>query len=98
MSIFITKNSLFFRERQNQEIEKQKEKDRIERDKQEREKMERERQEKERELEKERQEQALQNHFEKSLRAAQQRVSSSFNMVDFNYIFYTMMFRCICYS
>lgn len=56
-------------------MEKQKEKDRIERDKQEREKLERERQEKERELEKERQEQALHNHFEKSLRAAQQRVS-----------------------
>lgn len=68
---------LTFRERQNQELEKQKEKDRIERDKQEREKLERDRQEKERELEKERQEQALHNHFEKSLRAAQQRVSSN---------------------
>lgn len=67
---------ILYRERQNQELEKQhKEKERIERDKQDqREKMERERQEKERELEKERQEQALHNHFEKSLRAAQQKV------------------------
>lgn len=89
MSNFITKDLFFFRERQNQEIEKQKEKDRIERDKQEREKMERERQEKERELEKERQEQALQNHFEKSLRAAQQRVSGSFNMLDLSLHFFT---------
>lgn len=39
--------------------------------------MERERQEREKELEKERQEQALHNHFEKSLRAAQQRVSNN---------------------
>lgn len=78
-------HDFIFRERQNQEIEKQKEKDRIERDKQEREKMERDRQEKERELEKERQEQALQNHFEKSLRAAQQRVCNNFNNLVFIY-------------
>lgn len=74
-SVHSLKYYIFYRERQNQEMEKQKEKDRMERDKQEREKLERERQEKERELEKERQEQALQNHFEKSLRAAQQRVN-----------------------
>jgi serine phosphatase RsbU (regulator of sigma subunit) len=68
------------RERQNQEareLEKHKEKERLERDRQEREKIERDRekQERERELEKERQEQALHNHFEKSLRqaAAQQK-------------------------
>lgn len=83
-SIDIAHNNLnnwfFYRERQNQELEKQqKEKERLERDRQEqREKLERERererQEKERELEKERQEQALHNHFEKSLRAAQQKV------------------------
>ncbi|KAJ8952881.1 hypothetical protein NQ318_006497 [Aromia moschata] len=58
---------MLYRERQNQELEKQqKEKDRLERDRQEhREKMERERerQEKDREVE-----QAIHNHFEKSLR------------------------------
>ncbi|KAG5888935.1 hypothetical protein JTB14_006303 [Gonioctena quinquepunctata] len=64
-----------YRERQNQEMaeKQQKEKERLERDKQEqREKMERDRQEREKE-EKERQHQALQNHFEKSLRAAQHK-------------------------
>ena len=39
----------------------------------------REKQERERELEKERQDQALHNHFEKSLRAAQQKVLGRFN-------------------
>lgn len=75
VNYYSSNKRFFFRERQNQELEKQKEKERIERDKQEREKLERERQEKERELEKERQEQALHNHFEKSLRAVHQRVS-----------------------
>nr|XP_023022841.1 probable JmjC domain-containing histone demethylation protein 2C [Leptinotarsa decemlineata] len=62
-----------YRERQNQEIAEKQQKERMERDKQEREKLEKERQEKEIVLEKERQEQALHNHFEKSLRAAQQK-------------------------
>lgn len=90
-----------FRERQSQELEKHKEKDRIdrlERDKHEREKLERDRQEKERELEKERQEQALHNHFEKSLRAAQQRVSLDFKFTSSIFFRTQMMFYCICYS
>ncbi|XP_076257984.1 lysine demethylase 3 isoform X2 [Rhynchophorus ferrugineus] len=58
-----------------QELEKQQvEKDRLERERQEREKLEREREKQEREREeKERQDQALHNHFEKSLKAAQQK-------------------------
>lgn len=62
-------------ERQNMEIEKMKEreKERAEREKQE--KLEREREEKERQNE------ALQNHFEKSLRAAQQKRENQWNPI-----------------
>ncbi|CAH0553828.1 unnamed protein product [Brassicogethes aeneus] len=58
----IDRERMMMRERQHNELEKQKEKERQEREKHEREKQ-----------EKERQNQALQNHFEKSLRVAEQK-------------------------